>query len=357
MANRGSSFAHGAGVLLVGVAVLVGTWLTRPGGLWDIEGPQAGVGPRSRPNGEDEGDNYGAPIWSVAFSPDDRYLAWTVLTGEVWLQDRSTGERSCIHVGVTSCARAVAFSPDGRVLAVAGGGPSIRLWEVATWVELDPLEVGGERIKSVAFAPDGRTMALGQESGGGVGGDVTVWDLADRRRLAMFVGHKGGVTTLAFSPDAAVLASGDSAGVVKLWDLGRASERNSLQAEECCVMAVAFSTDGGTLAVCRSFGNSVRLWDTASAEPRGELLTPSKVNSLAFSPDGRCFATGESEGVATLWDLGQGRRLGAVRSKGGTIHTVAFSRGGDCLVTGDGLGVVRLWDVAALVADSPAVGG
>jgi WD40 repeat protein len=357
LGRGGSGFARGAGVLLVGVVMLVGTWSTRPGGLWDTEGLEGEAGPGSRPTGGDAEDNYGAPIWSVAFSPDDRYLAWTVMTGEVWLKDRVTGECSCIQEGVTSSARALAFSPDGRVLAVVGGGPSVRLWEVATWAEIDPLEVGGDRIKSVAFASHGRTMALGQESRDGVGGAVTVWDLADRRRLAVLLGHKGGITTLAFSPDGAVLASGDSAGVVKLWDLGSASERNSLKAEDCCIMAVAFSRDGGTLAACRSFGTAVRLWDTASAESRGALTTPGKVNCLAFSPDGRWFVTGESQGVATLWDLGARRRLGVVQSDGGPIHSVAFSRDGERLATGDGLGGVRLWNVAAAVADSPAVGG
>jgi WD40 repeat protein len=173
----------------------------------------------------------------------------------------------------------------------------------------------------------------------------------------VLAGHKGGVTTLACSPDGALLASGDSTGIVKLWDLGLGSERNTLRAADCCVVAVAFSSDGGMLAACRSFGHSVRFWEIASGKPQGELPTPDGVHGLAFSPDGRSFVTGDSLGIATLWDLGPRRRLGVVRSEGGTIRAVAFSHDGECLATGDGSGVVRIWNVATAVAGRPAVDG
>src|SRR5262249_1284199 len=141
-----SGFGSWAFFLLVGVVVIKATW--------DARGPGAAPGSQSQPQGAGGEESHGAPIWSVAFSPDGRYLAGTRRSGEGWLKDRSTGESSLLQQGITASARALAFAPDGKVLAVAGGGPSIRLWEVETGDELEALDVGGEATKSIAFAPD-----------------------------------------------------------------------------------------------------------------------------------------------------------------------------------------------------------
>ena len=360
MANlrrTGSGFGNPALVLLVGVVVLEGTWVTCRPGLWDAPRSEAAPGSRSRPAGEGGEESYGAPVWSVAFSADGRYLAWTVLTGEVWLKDRSTGEISRLQEGFMSAARALAFSPDGRVLAVAGGGPKIRLWEIATRSELDALEVGGEATKSIAFAPDGIRVAIGQESDGDDRAAVTIWNFADRRRLAVLAGHRAGVNSLAFSPDGALLASGDARGIARLWDMGLPRERTTFRAGDCCIMAVAFSANGRTLASCQLGGTVVRLWDTASGRPRGELAAPAGAHTLAFSPDGKWFALGQSEGIATLWDRELRRKLGVVRTGGGRVRSLAFSNDGEHLAIGDESGGLRLWEVRAAVASSLEAGG
>jgi WD40 repeat protein len=354
MANlrrTGSGFGNPALVLLVGVVVLEGTWVTCRHGLWDAPPSEAAPGSRSRPAGEGGEENYGAPVWSVAFSADGRYFAWSVLSGEVWLKDRSTAEISRLQEGPMSSARALAFSPDGRVLAVAGGGPRIRLWETATRSELDALEVGGEVTKSIAFAADGITVAVGQESDGDDRAAVTIWDFADRRRLAELAGHNAGVSALVFSPDGALLASGDARGIAKLWDVGVRRERATLRAGDCCIMAVAFSADGRALASCQLGGTVVRFWDAASGQPHGELAAPEGAHTLAFSPDGKWFALGQSEGIATLWDRELRRKLGLVRTGGGRIRSMAFSNDGEQLATGDEAGGLRLWEVRAGVAD------
>jgi WD40 repeat protein len=171
----------------------------------------------------------------------------------------------------------------------------------------------------VAFSPDGRTLAVAN------GGTVTLWNVAGRSApvpVATLAGHVGNVTALAFSPNGRNLASGGADAALMMWDITdrtRPLRIAIMPGHGDKVASVAFSPDGRTLAA-GSLDFSVHLWDTAKpvlpirlATLRAGLRGPAQ--SVVFRRDGRTLAvTSQSSGqsaTVTLWDY---RKLNKLRA-------------------------------------------
>jgi WD40 repeat protein len=301
-----------------------------------------------------------APVWSLAFSPDESRLAWATAAGEVWLQDLGTGRALLLQRGPRSSAQSLAFSPDGRVLAVAGYGRAVRLWDTKTGTELFGLGDGMELGRCVAFSRAAKLLAVGESGGSRRRGVVTIWDWEGRRRLVKLNGHSSGINALAFTPDGSRLVSGDWADSVKLWDVTTGQERVSLRACEPggSLTAVVISPDGALFVTAGFLDRSVRFWEVANGEPRGELpRTAFGVTDLAFSPDGTTLAAARGDGTIPLWKSAPPREVGVLRTPGRGLQSVAFSSDGRLLATGGMDGAVRFWDISqALGGQSSAKG-
>ncbi len=300
---------------------------------------------KDRPFSQAASDDHRSPVWSLAFSPDDTQLASATVSGDVSLKDLKGGQRNLIQRSPMSSAQSLAFSTDGRALAVAGIGPVVRFWAAASGEELKPLQIAAENEAThLAFSRDGKHLATG-----GVGGITTLWEWSSRRRLAELDGYGAGINVLAFSPDGSALATGDSAGLVKLWDVSTKNERTTFRAADRgnSVTALAFSADSALLATTSYLECSVRLWNVADGELRGTLTrTALGARALAFSPDGTLLAMAGADGTAVLWGVAEARELGSVRANERGLQSIAFSGDGRVLATGGTDGYVRLWDVA-----------
>jgi WD40 repeat protein len=287
---------------------------------------------------------HGSPIPSLTFSPDDARLASATESGEVWLGDLKAGRWDLIRRGPVGSAQSLAFSTDGRSLAVAGLGAVVALLDAGSGEGRPPLALDqGDNAMTVAFSRDGKHLATG-----GFGGELTLWEGAGRRRLAAWKIRRGSTTSLAFSPDGSTLAVGDSAGLVGLWDVDSRKERLSFRAHEPGdgVTAVAYSRDGTRLVTASYVGRTVRLWTPDGESRAGLPRVDSGVRALAFSPDGSPLAMARGDGVASLWGLAESRELGSVRANESGLRSIAFSGDGRVLATGGTDGSVRLWDVA-----------
>jgi WD40 repeat protein len=146
-----------------------------------------------------------------------------------------------------------------------------------------------------------------------VEGEIRLWDVATRQPLgAPLTGHKGLITSVAFSPDGKTLSSAsvNAEEAIKLWDIATRQPLGlALTGLTSGVKKIVFSPDGETL-ISASNGldfriNSIFLWDIATHQLIGQPLDAhrSSIQDIAFSPDGRTLASGGSDGTLLLWDL------------------------------------------------------
>ncbi|WP_198653102.1 WD40 repeat domain-containing serine/threonine protein kinase [Actinocorallia populi] len=286
-------------------------------------------------------EGHAGVIRAVAFSPDGRLLASGDSDGTMWLWDLERRAPAAPPVsGHATMVDAVAFSPDGRLLA-SSGDHAVRLWDTETLTPAgEPLRGHTHAVRSVAFSPDGLLLASG-----GTDGTVRVWDLNSPAPVSVFE-HSGWVLSVAFSPDGRLLAGSSSEGSIRLWDMSaHAPFGPPIQDHRGSVACVAFSPDGRLLAGCGS-DRTVRLWDAATLAPVGSPLREHEgwVLSLAFSPDGRLLAGGGEDGTVRLWDTAAHVAVGdPLTTDSGSVEALAFSPDGRLLATGGSDQELLLW--------------
>jgi WD40 repeat protein len=315
-------------------------------------------------------------VLRVAFSPDGKTLATVTmvhgfqLLGIVKLWDVAARKEVRKLEWKQTGVHAVAFSPDGQLIAASGWTVMldgqfrkttgiVRVCDAATGREQLSLTGHGSLIDALAFSPDGRFLATG-------GGDenVRLSTVAQGQEVRRLGGHGGRVTALTFSPDGKSLASVGANMKVRLWDVATGQERLVLQGSGKVVHAVRFAPDGRTVATVA--GERILLVaDAATGQERLRLKVKSDVCAVAFSPDGRTLAVGSGSGTngeVTFWDAATGKSLATAKNDKGRCFDVAFSPDGLWLaaaVFGDApapgqmaRGEVVLWDVRAVLANT-----
>jgi WD40 repeat protein len=239
---------------------------------------------------------------SANFSADGRMLASLSGDGAVKVWDVETGRASPVAPRIDN-SNPFVLSPDGRLLATVTGNDKniVKLWDVASGRELHALSGDAGVIGAVVFSPDGRLLAsAGQGSG------VTIWDVSTGRDVNKFAAEAG---ELAFSPDGRMLASSVDDGLV-IWDVASGRSLRTLPAHLGEVRALAFSADGRLLASAGS-ERAIKLWDVTAGRELRTLTAGNDVDFVQFSPDGRFLISLDWTGSIMLWDV-QGTELARI---------------------------------------------
>ena len=151
-------------------------------------------------------------FWSLAYSPDGRFLADAGATDHLArLWDPTQRRVRTLLKGHSQATLQVHISPDGKRVATTSMDDTVRIWDAATGQEL-ARQSGVPISAGLAFSPDGRILAFAGAS------EIRLWDLAAQEVRKIPTPHLGPITSLAFSPDQKSLASGGDDGVVRLWE-------------------------------------------------------------------------------------------------------------------------------------------
>ena len=282
---------------------------------------------------------HGSSVHTVVFSPADASLiASAGGNGTIKLWNLQSNIVTTLR-GHTNIVNAVAFSPNGELLASGGDDYKCQLWDVQNQQTIATLEhiTGRSRsqIKDVAFSPDGQLLAT-------AGWEAKLWSVPNQQEIATFQ-HNQWVWTVAFSPDGQFLATGDHEGTVRIWDVQDRQVIARLAGDTRVVYAVAFSPDGRTLATAGYQGN-IKLWAVEDWESLGTFQNPGTAYTIDFSPDGKALASAGHEAVS-LWSVENGESIASLTGHNGWVRGVAFSPDGRLLASGGDDRVVRVQNI------------
>ncbi|MDW8299302.1 MAG: WD40 repeat domain-containing protein [Anaerolineae bacterium] len=258
----------------------------------------------------------------------------------VRLWNAQSKQLTCVLSEHDHVVRSIAWSVDGRYMAVASGSfdRAVHIWDACTKSEVQVLKPFDGAVRSIAWSANGQFLAFGLSDR-----TVQVWDVQSNHLAWTLEGHTSSVICVAWSADGRLLASGSADRTVRIWQDNRLVD--TLRGHDDSVRCLAWAADRYLLA-SGSSDHTVRLWDVQNSRLVRTLDENKRsVRCLAWAANKRTLAAGTADGTVQVWDADHGRRLWQFAEHNSCVNAVAWSPCGSYLASSSADGAIAVWRI------------
>ena len=279
-------------------------------------------------------------VFTLAYSPDRKILAVAGASCVIDLWHEGEGSPYLTLKGHVEWIRALAFSPDGKTLFSAAFDHTIRSWNLetgeGTYVFSDT-----NRINSISISLDCRYLASASDDH-----TIKLWNPYTGDALFTLQGHTASVEALLITEDSRTLISASSDHDIRIWDLETASCSATLEGHTDRVRSLALSSGCGTLA-SSAFDQTIRLWNLKTHECIRVLKGHNnrKISSVAFSSDDTLLASSSYDETVKIWNVQTGECLRTLAGHRDWVRIVKFSPDDSMVVSGSDDQTIKYWSV------------
>ncbi len=299
-----------------------------------------------------------APVNAVAWSPDGTLIASGSDDTFVQVFEASTGKRRAIYTGHTKEVAAVAWSPNGRLIASAGQDGTVQIWDI-TGRKILTYTGHSNRVNSVAWSTDGLFMVSGSEDR-----TVQVWNSRTGIRVFNFVGHTAGVLCVGWQPNNSSVASGSWDGTLRDWATVQHGDHfaagkqifnygGHIPGE---VLGLTWAPNGNFIASAGA-DQTVQISIVSDIKNGGTPLLPfftdhrdprqiNPVRTVDWSPGGNDIVSGDTEGKVLVWHAVGRKTFFTYQGHKKAVNSVAWAPDGKRIASASTDTTVQIWQPA-----------